>query len=245
MQGKRYFNLTYRPRYLREKQQEEPQENSIPKIPRSVPQKKETESPLGNFLIRLILCISIFSAVMLMKNSTDKNVTAAYNALKAWSECNYSIPEEYSIEKFVQAIKQGDILSAFSPDIYPSLQFPTNGNITVNYGNKDPNGGTCLGIMIESNTKADIFSSSDGTVTDVGNNGVIGNYITVEDNNLKIVYGCCDDILVSKGDDVDKNTVIAQLAKGNKDKYYMYMEVHMNGNLIDPAFCFGNNGAAS
>ncbi len=242
MQGKR---LTYRPRCPREKERDETQKNGIPKISRGVPQKKEEESPLGNFLIRLILCITIFSAVMLMKNSTNKNVTVVYNTLKAWSECNYSIPEEYSMEKFVQAIKQGDILSAFSTGVYPSLRFPANGSITVDYGDKDQNGGTCLGIMIGSNKKEDIFASADGIVTDVGNNGVIGNYITVESDDLRLVYGCCDGIMVSKGDEVDTNTVIAQLSQGKENGYCMYMEVHMNGKLIDPTFCFDTNGEIS
>lgn len=245
MQGKRYFNLTYRPKYFRDKKEEVPNA-TVSKIQRSVPSKQEDESPLGNFLIRLILCISLFSGIMLMKNSSDQNVVSAYNIIKAWAECNYSVPEEYGIEKFVQAIKQGNLSSVFSPDMYPALRFPSNGTISVNYGEKDSNGGECLGIMISSDTECDIFSSINGIITDIGSNGVIGNYITVEaDGEVTIIYGCCDRITVSVGDSVDTDTVIAQQAKGKDEKYYMYMEVHINGNTVNPTLYFNGDGKSA
>lgn len=239
MQGKRYFNLSYRPKYpKKDKSKEEFQNTSIPKIQRSVPLKTEDESPLGNFLIRLILCISIFSVIMLMKNSTNKNVFTAYNIIKEWSECNYSLPEEYGLEKLLQVIMYGDL------SYVPAMKFPCNGAICVNYGEKNSNGGECLGVMISSDTACDIFSSINGTVTDVGSNAVIGNYITMEaDDEVEIIYGCCDKITVFAGDSVDTNTVMAQLSKGNDEKYYMYMEVHVNGRTVDPTLYFTGDGA--
>lgn len=245
MQGKRYFNLTYKPKYSNDKK-EVPPNATISKIQRSVPSKQEEESPLGNFLIRLILCISIFSGIMLMKNSSNKNVSTAYNVIKAWTECNYSIPEEYSVEKFVQAIKSGNLSSVFSPHMYPALRFPSDGTISVNYGEKDINGGKCLGIMICSDIECDIFSSIDGVITDIGSNRVIGKYITVEANgDVEIIYGCCDGIIVSVGDSVDTNTVIAQQAKGEDGKYYMYMEVHINGNTVNPTLYFSEDSTST
>lgn len=240
MQGKRYFNLSYRAKYPKNKSKEEPQDTTVPKIQRSVPLKTEDESPLGNFLIRLILCISIFSGIMLMKNSTNKNVFTAYNIIKAWSECNYSLPEEYGLEKLLQVIKYGELSHE------RALKFPCNGAICVNYGEKNSGGGECLGVMISSDTACDIFSSINGTVTDVGSNDVIGNYITVEtDDEVKIIYGCCDKITVFAGDDVDTNTVMAQLSKGNDEKYYMYMEVHINGRAVNPELYFNGDGAST
>lgn len=244
MQGKRYFNLTYRPKYLRDNSKEEPQDTTVTKIRRSVPSKPEEESPLGNFLIRLILCISLFSGILLMKNSTNMKVNTVYNVIRAWTVCNYSVPDEYGIENLLQAIKHGD-WSYFSLDTYPKLKFPMDGVISVNYGEKDKNGGTCLGIMVSSDTVCDIFSSIDGKVTDTGSNDVIGEYITVEaDGGVKIIYGCCDTIMVSIGDIVDTDTVIAQSAKGEQ-YYYMYMELHINGKTVNPTLYFNGDATST
>lgn len=244
MQGKRYFNLTYRPKYLRDNTKEEHQDTTVTRIQRSVPSKQAEESPLGNFLIRLILCISVFSGILLMKNSTNMNVNAIYNVIRAWSVCNYSAPDEYGMEKLLQAIKHGDWSYMYASDIYPKLKFPMDGVISVNYGEKDKNGGTCFGIMLTSDTVCNIFSSMDGTVTDIGSNDIIGEYITIEaDGGIKLIYGCCNAIMVSVGDNVDTDTVIAQPAKGEQN-YFMYMELQINGKTVDPTICFNESGTS-
>lgn len=240
MQGRRYFNLSYN-HIRRPQKQSNPQPNAENeyknRIPRSVPISREEESFIGGLLIRIIICITIFSAVMLMKNSTDTTVNYVYDALCAWSQCNYSIPEEYSIEKFVEVIKNGKESLIFG-DGQDYLKFPTNGSIVLGYGQTDENGAQCFGVLISSSTKQLVMSSHTGSVTEVGSNDVLGNFISVESERVKVIYGCCDDIMVSSGDEVDTRTAIASLCEGQNGEYYLYMEVHIDGNVTDPQKCF-------
>ncbi len=215
---------------------------SIPHIPRGISNEAPEESPIGSFLIRTILCITIFSLIMLMKNSVNPNVSAAYNVIRAWSTSNYSIPEEYGLEKFVDAIKSGDFAAVFSPISYPSIQFPTKGEVMVHYGEKDNNGAPCLGIMISSTEQNNVLSSINGTVCDIGSSDTLGSYVTVENTaGIKIIYGCCDEIMVTSGDIIDTDTIIAKMSEGNDKKYYVYMEVQSNEKILDPEKCFAHN----
>ncbi len=238
----RNFTLTH-PRRRASEQSNTCTENQIPKIPRSVPTTSPNESPLGGFLIRLILCTSIFSLILLMKNSADPVVSIAYNTIEAWTVCNYSIPEEYNLEKFVSAIKTGDFASVFSSASYPQLMFPTVGSISLKYGETTPAGAQCFGIMISADAPCDIFAPSAGTVADIGENATFGKYIVIQaPDGTKIIYGCCSDILVTKGDSVDTATVVAQLSRGDDGSYHMYMEVQANGITVNPEKCFDKEG---
>lgn len=241
--GKRYFNLSGSVRRGRQTQSDtradEPQ--TTPRIPRGTPYRSE-ESSIGSFLIRVILCITIFSGITMMKNSDDPTVGVLYDALSAWSTCNYSIPEEYGLEKFVSAIKQGDILAVFSPDLYPTIQFPTRGEVTVSYGEKTADGAQCLGVMISSDLPNPVKPSAEGVVTQVGENAVLGKYIVIQSGQeVNITYGCCDSIMVSMGDEVDLDTVISQMARGEDGNYHIYMEVRLGEKLIDPEACFSQS----
>lgn len=241
--NKRIFdlgNISYRIAHM--KAAVRPEYTAAPKIPRGTASNTYNESPLGSVLIRIILCITIFSALMLMRNSDNLTATLCYDAIKAWSTCNYSIPEEYGIEKFVSAIKSGDIQSVFYPSAYPAIRFPANGDISVHYGDKDENGLPCLGIIIEASKQNDIISSIEGTVCNIGENDTLGKFIVIEgDNDIKIVYGCCDNIIVSDGDEIDTDTVLAQMSLGNSGKYYVYMEVQSNNKVVDPEKCFADD----
>ncbi|MBE5817531.1 MAG: M23 family metallopeptidase [Clostridiales bacterium] len=243
----RYFNLSYRqtkrPRPAPQQPQASSQAEHSNRIQRGVPKHDEDESFIGSFLIRVIICITIFSAVMLMKNSNDSTVNYVFDALCAWSQCNYSIPEEYSVEKFVDALVNGGSASVFG-DEEDYLKFPTEGNVVLGYGQRDQNGAQCFGILISSPTPELVMSSHSGSVTEVGNNNVLGNYVTVESPRIKVIYGCCDGIIVSNGDAVDTSTAIASLSQGKDGEYYLYMEVHVDGNVLDPQKCFENGVSA-
>lgn len=248
--NKRMFNLgnvayrisNSRIRYKEPEQQEASQCGTIPKIPKGIPENEAEESPLGSILIRIILCITIFSSIMLMKNSNDDAVSICYDALSAWSTCSYSIPEEYGIEKFVAAIKSGDIVSVFSPASFPAIKFPKNGEVIVHYGEKNVNGETCLGIIMESTVQSNIVSSINGSVIETGENETLGKFVTIENKSgVRLIYGCCDDIIVSIGDAVDTDTIIAKTALGKDNKYYMYLEVQNNDNVVNPEKCFSES----
>ncbi len=238
MYGQRQFNLKNIPQRASRKRlytDSEPQ-NTIPRSSHNV----QEESPLGSILIRMILSLTIFSLIMLMRNSTDKTVNICYDALCAWSTANYSIPEEYGIEKFVSAIKNGSLVEVFSPSIsYPLLTRPVKGETALAFGEMN-NNSACLGTLIGSDNAENVFAAFSGEIAEIGENEALGRYIVLQNGDgIKIVYGCTDEVTVLKGDIVDTDTVLAQMSEGKDGRFYIYIEVQVDGKPVDPEKCFG------
>ncbi len=207
-------------------------------ISRSVPHFEHGSSQFADFLIRLILCITIFSGLMLMKNSTNSTVSVIYDYVSNWTKANYSIPEEYGLDKFVSAIKNSTSTSIFSESDYPSISLPAGCTVNTAYGDTF-NDTVCMGVIFESDTQGNVLASINGTVTHIDSDEIMGNYIVIENESLtKVIIGCCSEIIVSEGDVVDTNTVVSQFLQGAHNKYYFYLEVHQNGIVIDPEKCF-------
>ena len=86
-----------------------------------------------------------------------------------------------------------------------------------------------------------VYSVLDGTVTEVGNNYLQGNYVVIShDNGLKSVYSSLDEgVTVSKGDAVKKGDIIgavgcsaySELNEGS----HLHFELLDNDKKIDPA----------
>lgn len=51
-------------------------------------------------------------------------------------------------------------------------------------------------------------SLMEGIVVECGNAPILGNYVVVMNNNLKVTYGCLDNVFVSQYDEVDKSMII-------------------------------------
>lgn len=98
-----------------------------------------------------------------------------------------------------------------------------------------------MGIDFVAAAGSKVYSVLDGTVSEVGNNYLKGNYIVIShDNGLKSVYSSLDEnITVSKGDAVKKGDVIgcvgssayAELEEGS----HLHFELLDNDKKIDPA----------
>lgn len=88
---------------------------------------------------------------------------------------------------------------------------------------------------------ADVMSVCDGTVVEVGNSYLKGNYIVVNHgNNLKSVYASLDDnMLVKVGQNVNKGEVIGKVANSAfgelKQGTHLHFEMLDNDKRIDPA----------
>ncbi len=194
---------------------------------------RNISSPLSNFLIRTIFAITIFSCVMLMKNSSDVKVRNIYEAICLWAECSYSVPEEFGIEKFVSLFKDDPAPVSGNTNVSP-LSFPTHGKVTVHYGDDN-----CRGIIISSGQDEFIFPSASGIVKEVSSSEALGSYIVTEcADGVVITYGLLNSIGVDVGDEVDAKTILASMTKGSDESYHAYMEVSINGNTADPELCF-------
>ncbi len=76
------------------------------------------------------------------------------------------------------------------------------------------------------------MSLSDGIVVEKGNSPMLGNYITVLNDDLSVTYGQLEDVFVNQYDEVDKNMVIGTysekilivFSKGDKEIDYSTFE---------------------
>jgi len=113
---------------------------------------------------------------------------------------------------------------------------PVNGKIYQEYGiaKSDDVSHYNHGVDIISNTQT-VKSISKGTVLLVGNNEQLSNYIVVQDEGKKIIYGKINETLVNKGDNISKGDIIGAL---NKDDKILHLEVWENGESINPSKLF-------
>lgn len=113
---------------------------------------------------------------------------------------------------------------------------PVNGEIYQEYGITESDDVTYYnhGIDIISNTQA-VKSISKGTVLLVGNNEKLSNYVVIQDEDKKIIYGKINETLVNKGDDIKKGDIIGALSEDNK---ILHLEVWENGESINPSKLF-------
>ena len=97
------------------------------------------------------------------------------------------------------------------------------------------------GIDILANVGTDVYAAYGGEVLSVETTMMEGTIITIKhSNNLETIYKGLseDDVLVSKGDKVDKGEKIGKVGtmlKEKEDDSHLHFEIKENGKNIDPA----------
>jgi murein DD-endopeptidase MepM/ murein hydrolase activator NlpD len=114
--------------------------------------------------------------------------------------------------------------------------WPLNGRILAGYG-AAPDGSRNDGISIEAPRGAPIAAIETGTVAYAGNElRGYGNLILIKHSDGWIsAYGHCDELLVKKGDQVNRGKVIAKVgATGNVSGPQLYFELRRGKQPVDP-----------
>jgi len=113
---------------------------------------------------------------------------------------------------------------------------PVNGKIYQGYGLIENEDSSYYnhGIDILSNTKV-VKSISKGTVILVGNNEKLSNYLVIQDEDKKIIYGKINESLVVKGDKLSKGDIIGALSEDDK---ILHLEIWENGESLNPSKLF-------
>ncbi len=117
---------------------------------------------------------------------------------------------------------------------------PVDGQVSMNFGKrehpitkeiKEHNG-----IDIKAPEGADVVSSINGTVTDVGFDSEKGNYVVVENGNLKTLYAQLASTNVKEGDKITAKQSIGTVGKtGTATGAHLHYEVMIDGEYVDPA----------
>lgn len=113
---------------------------------------------------------------------------------------------------------------------------PVNGKIYTKYGMTKDGDVTYYnhGVDILSNTES-VKSISKGTVVTVGNNDKLSNYIIVQDDDKRVIYGKINETLVSQGDNISKGDIIGAL---NEKEKILHLEIWENGESLNPTKLF-------
>ena len=98
-----------------------------------------------------------------------------------------------------------------------------------------------LGVDFVASAGSKVYSVLDGTVIEVGNNYLQGNYVIIKhDNGLKSVYSSLDEnITVAKGDSVAKGDIIGAVGSSAyselEEGSHLHFELLDNDKKIDPS----------
>lgn len=137
------------------------------------------------------------------------------------------IPEEYDQQDSSKMLKEyregGSFIGTFAPNQYLNPTHPTGHQ----------------GVDIRARKGAPVYPIGPGVVTKAGSSGIGGNTVTVSHENGKVVsyYAHLDQISVSQGQEVDKNTEIGTVGNTGNAKYtapHLHYQVSVNGSIIDP-----------
>lgn len=93
-----------------------------------------------------------------------------------------------------------------------------------------------VGVLYHADQKFDVYAILDGTVTEVGKNDLLGNYLKIShDNNIVSLYQILDKITVKKGDTIKQGTKIGESTKNNiKEGNLMLFELTINNKNVNP-----------
>lgn len=123
---------------------------------------------------------------------------------------------------------------------------PASGRITSKFGNRrDPFTRKIQfhqGIDIANSSGTSIKAAAKGTVIYAGYNGGYGRTIIIDHGNgYKTLYAHNRELLVKKGEKVEKGQVIAKMgSSGRSTGVHLHFEIHKNNKAIDPLTVINN-----
>lgn len=120
-----------------------------------------------------------------------------------------------------------------------NMENPVDGEISINFGKREhpitKDVQEHNGVDIKATEGTDVVSSIQGTVTDVGFDSEKGNYIVVENGNIKTLYAQLAETKVNKGDKIVAKQSIGTVGKtGKATGAHLHFEVMVDGEYVNP-----------
>lgn len=136
------------------------------------------------------------------------------------------------------------VMSLFKSD--EEITVPVHGEITSEYGNRtNPVSGEYLmhsGVDIAVSQGTEIRAAYSGIVSEVGNNSVGGNYISlVHKDGSETLYCHCSKIIAEKGDVIRAGETIALVGStGRSTGPHLHFEITVDGKTENPLLYLPN-----
>ena len=136
----------------------------------------------------------------------------------------------------------GMLLSPVYATDKPILPVQT-GRLTCGYGYRiHPITGELdfhTGVDIASGQGSKIFAVYPGTVQEVGESSIYGNYIIIKSGKIETMYAHCSEVLAPDGANIRKGEVIARVGStGISTGPHVHLEFWQDGMRFDPAFLY-------
>jgi len=196
---------------------------------------KRKENLNKKLALQVVFSIVLVAAVIVTKqfdNEFSANVISVTQEKITQSIEPNKVKENF--QSFIgKAIEKIPFISKKSSEEFSA---PVNGTIKSDYGLAKNDTGSYYnhGVDILSNTQT-VKSISKGTVSTVGSNEKLSNYVVVEDEGKTIIYGKIKETLVKKGDKILKGDIIGALSEEDS---MLHLEVWEEGESINPAKLF-------
>ena len=156
------------------------------------------------------------------------------------------VPDKQSVKNSQPKVEVNAEITEHEDVVLKKIEFdadvennPVDGQVTMTFGNrehpitkevKEHNG-----IDIKAPEGTDVVSSITGTVTDVGFDSEKGNYVVVENGNIKTLYAQLATTNVKKGDEITAKQSIGTVGKtGKATGAHLHYEVIVDGEYVDP-----------
>ena len=145
-------------------------------------------------------------------------------------------------EKYITAVSSVSIESNVVDKIKATgIEFvkPTTGTITSNFGARevifDDIDSYHTGVDIANKKGTKVVSSIEGKVTIASNNKYNGNYVVVENGDIRTIYCHLNKISVKKGTKVKAGTKIGEMGStGYSTGPHLHFEIEYKGEKINP-----------
>lgn len=131
-----------------------------------------------------------------------------------------------SNETLIWPVDTTDVVLEYSPD--STIYFATLDKYKTNDA-----------VCIRSEVGTPVYASADGTVTNIGYNEEIGNFVSLNlGSDYLLTYGQIKDIQLSEGDTVKAGDLVCYVA--TPTKYYsveganLYLKLSVDGSTVDP-----------
>lgn len=187
---------------------------------------------IKGFLKRTSIAFSLILLILILKKINVRPTNALLDFLGA------RVNEEFNLVKEAKDIytrgenligSNDKILKVFSPGLEEKYPSPISGSLHTEYKK-----GENEGVDIKSKTGDDPISITDGKVTNVEIIDKKGYFITVEKENLELIYGYLSKPHVSSGEEIKKGTALGSLGTNKDQAKYLRLEIKVDGKSVDP-----------
>jgi len=128
-----------------------------------------------------------------------------------------------------------------APEEVPEAVWPVEGEILTEHGEMYQVNNQYRfhnGIDIKETQGAEIIAAWDGQVEKVEQGTALGQQVKITSNGFSAVYANLEEVLVSKGDEVEQGEPIATVGNsaklGAREGHYLHFAVYIGYNSIDP-----------